>query len=409
MLSSPEDRHFPFYIQEFQQEIELQIKSIESFVVHSQDTAEKVHDQPNVGGHTGYFALVHVLTDEGIDGWGECCAGGDYGEGAFAAKDVVDRGFAPRLIGKDPLEFKKIWDILYASTENFARRDIGVLALSGVDTALLDISAKKFEIPVCVLLGGRLRKEIPLYASLLFDMDDPDGTAAKGKKYADDNYSGIKFGWGMIPSRPFGKNAREDEAMVRTIRENLGSEIGLMVDVGRYVNLSSSQALQLARRIAKYDITWLEEPLPRDDIEGYRVLTGSCPIPVAAGESYRGIQDFKRAIVSRDVDLLQPDVSRAGGLSQTKKIVELAQAFNTKWVPHNWSTAINTAATIHLVASTPDGYLMEYKREPNPLVQKLVKRSEEVFKVRDGQIEVPTDEGLGIEIDENVLSEYTVS
>lgn len=387
----------------------MQIKSIESCVVHSQDTDEKIHGERNVGGHSGYFVLVHVQTDEGIDGWGECSTGSDYGEGAFAAKDVIDRGFAPRLIGKDPQEFKKLWDILYASTENYGRRDIGVLALSGIDTALMDISAKKFEIPVCLLLGGCFRKEIPLYASLLFDMDDPEGTASKGKKYADDHYVGVKFGWGMIPSRPFGKNAKEDEAMIRTIRENLGNETGLMVDVGRYVNLSSSQALRLAQRIAKYDISWLEEPLPRDDIEGYRSLTGSCPIPVAAGESYRGIQDFKRAIVNRWVDLLQPDVSRAGGLSQTKKIVELAQAFNSKWVPHNWSTAINTVATIHLVASTPDGYLMEYKEEPNPLVQRLVKRPGDLFRVHEGKIQVPTGAGLGIDIDENIVVEYKVS
>lgn len=151
--------------------------------------------------------------------------------------------------------------------------------------------------------------------------------------------------------------------------------------------MSSSQALQLAKKISKYDIAWLEEPLPRDDVEGYSALTSVSPIPIAAGEGYSGIQDFKRAIINREVDLLQLDVSKAGGLSHTKNIIELAHSFNRSWVPHNWSTAINTAATIQLAASSPDCYLMEYKQEPSPLVQKLAKR--EVFKVHDGKIQVP--------------------
>jgi len=385
----------------------MKIKSIESFVVHSQDTTKEVHEERNVGGHSEYFVLVRITTDEGIDGWGECATGSDYGEGAFAAKEIIDRAFSQRIIGEDPREYKKLWNILYASTEKYGQHDIGVMALSGIDTALVDITAKEFDVPACVLLGGCVRKEIPLYASLLFDMDDPAGTVAKGKSYLRDHYTGVKYGWGMIPEKPFGKDLKKDEEIVRTIRETLGNEIQLMVDVGRYVNMSSSRALQLARRIAKYDVTWLEEPLPRDDVEGYSALTAISPVPIAAGEGYRGIQDFKRSIIDREVDLLQPDVSKTGGLSHTKTIVELAHSFNRSWVPHNWSTAINTAATIHLVASAPDAYLMEYKQEPNPLIQKLVK--DEVFKIHDGKIQVPERPGLGIEIDESVVAEFTVT
>jgi len=386
----------------------MKIKSVESFVVHSQDTtSNELHEQRNVGGHSGYFVLVHVKTDEGIDGWGECATGSDYGEGAFAAKEIIDRAFSNRIAGEDPREYKKIWNILYGSTEKYGQHDIGVMALSGVDTALVDITAKEYGVPACVLLGGCVKKEIPLYASLLFDMDDPEGTAAKGRKYVSDSYAGVKYGWGMIPEKPFGKDLRKDEEMVKTIRETLGDEIQLMVDVGRYVNMSSSRALLLAKRISKYDVTWLEEPLPRDDVEGYSALTSASPVPIAAGEGYRGIQDFKRAIINREVDLLQPDVSKTGGLSHSKSIVELVHSFNSSWVPHNWSTAVNTAATIQLVASTSDGYLMEYKQEPNPLIHKLVKG--EPFKIHDGRIQVPENPGLGIEIDESVVTEFTVS
>jgi L-rhamnonate dehydratase len=386
----------------------LQIKSVQTHLVHSQDTTEGMQNQRNVGGHAGYFVLVHIQTDSGIDGWGECSTGGDFGEGAFATKAVIDRGFIPRILGKNPLEYRKLWEVLYASTENYGRRDVGILALSGIDTALVDIASKNSNLPACVFLGGCYRTEIPLYASLLFDMDDPHGTAEKGRKYVDAHYQGVKFGWGMIPSKPFGKDPKKDESMVKTIREELGNDFQLMVDVGRYVNMSSSKALRLAQDIAKYDITWLEEPLPRDDLEGFEDLTKRSPIPIAAGESFRGIQDFKRAILRKEVHLLQPDLSRAGGLSETRLIVQFAHAFNTPWVPHNWCTAINAVATIHLVASAPDGYLMEYKQEPNPLVQRLAKNASKALSISEGKIKVPDLPGLGIEIDENVVSEFEV-
>ncbi len=365
--------------------------------------------EPNVGGHSGYFVLVHIKTDEEVDGWGECATGSDFGEAAFAARAIIEKGFARRLIDKDPLEYRKLWEVLYASTENYGRRDLGVLALSGVDTALVDVAAKKYEVPACVLLGGRYNEEVPLYASLLFDMDDPVGTAVKGKKYLSENYAGIKFGWGMVPSKPFGKNLKADEAMVKTIRETLGYDIKLMIDVGRYVNLSSSQVLKMASAFEKYDITWLEEPLPRDDIDGYRVISRRSPIPIAAGEGYRTMHDFRRSITRGEVNLLQPDVSKAGGLSETKRIVEMAHDFNVPWVPHNWSTALNSAATLHLVASSIDAYLMEFKQELNPLIQEIAKRGEEIFSVRGGKMRVPSGLGLGIEIDEDAVAKYEVS
>lgn len=386
----------------------LAISKIECHVVHSQDTTTGMKGQPNVGGHSGYFVLVHVETREGVDGWGECATGSDYGEGAFAAREIINRGFAPRLLGKNPLEIRKLWQLLFASTDNYGRRDLGLLALSGVDTALMDIAGKKFDVPACILLGGQFRSEIPLYASLLFDMDDPKGTAEKARPYVSERYYGVKFGWGMIPSKPFGADLAKDREMVSYLRNQLGPKIKIMVDVGRYVNLSASRALELARSIAPYDIMWLEEPLPRDDFEGYCQLRVASPVPIAAGESFRGIKDFKRAVSTREVDLFQPDASKAGGLSETKQIVDLIHSSNMDWVPHNWSTGINTAATAQLVASTPDGWLMEYKREPNPMVTKLIKNSEHVFRVRDGRLQVSSEPGLGINVDEDVISEFKV-
>ena len=382
----------------------MKIKKVDAFVVHAQDTTKGMENERDVGGHSGFFVLVHIQTDSGIDGWGECSTGSEFGEAAFSVKAIIDRGFTPHLIGADPLEFRKIWEKLYLSTENYGRRDAGVLAISGIDTALIDIAAKKYEVPACVLMGGCYRKEIPLYASILFDMDDPLGTVKKGARYVEENYSAVKFGWGMTPSKPFGADRRKDELIVSTVREKLGKNIKIMIDVGRYVNLTVPQAIQLTKWLERYDITWVEEPLPRDDFEGYCALSRSVSTTmIAAGESYRTIHDFKRAIINRAVHLLQPDVSKAGGLSETKRIVEMAHAFNTPWVPHNWSTAVNAAASLHLVASSPDGFLVEFKQEPNPLIQKITKRE---FTIKDGKMQVPEGIGLGIEINEDIVSKY---
>lgn len=383
----------------------MKIKKVEPMVVFAQDTSEGMRDEPNVGGYTGYQVIVHVETDEGIDGWGECCTGGENGEAAEAVKVLINKGFGPRVIGENPVEYRKIWESLYHSSEWFGRRGLAIFAMSGIDTALVDITGKYLGLPAYSLLGGCYRTEIPLYASLLFDMDDPEGTAEKGVRYIKDGYAGVKFGWGMLPSRPFGADPEEDERIVATIRGAIGPKPWLMVDVGRYVNWNASYAIKMAKSLEKHKIFWLEEPLPRDDVEGFVQLTEAVDMTIAAGEGCQTIFDFKEFLSRRVVDLIQPDASKAGGISEARRITDLAHIYNTMWVPHNWSTSINTAASLHLVASSPDAFLMEFKQEPNPLIQELVKRG---FEIRYGKMQVPDGPGLGIDIDQDAVEKYCV-
>jgi len=381
----------------------LKIKNVEPFILHAQDTSKGMSDKKNVGGYTGYQVVVKVETDEGIVGWGECCTGSEYGESEAAVSALIKKGLKPRLVGEDPREFRKIWEKLYSAIEWYGRRGLGIFALSGIDTALVDITGKAFDVPACTLLGGCFRKEVPLYASLLFDMDDPEGTANKALKYIEDGYLGTKFGWGMLPTNPFGRDQDRDEKMIGTIRQVLGPRAWIMVDVGRYVNWSVSYAIQMARRLEKFHIFWLEEALPQDDVDGFAELSRSVDTTIAAGEGYQTIFDFDELITKKAVDLIQPDPSKAGGLSEAKRIVELAHIKNVMWVPHNWSTAINTAASLHLTASAPDAFLLEFKQEPNPLVHELAK---ERFEIRNGRMVVPERPGLGITIDEDAVAKY---
>ena len=382
----------------------MKITNVEPMVLYAQD--DEYEGEANVGGYTGYQLVVRVETDEGIHGWGEACVGSENGEAAYAVKELIERGITPRVKGENPIEFRKIWERLYEATYWYGRRGLATFAMSAIDTALVDIAGKALDLRACQLLGGQYKKEIPLYASLLFDMDDPEGTAKKGEKYARMGYAGTKFGWGMVPSKPFGADFAKDEEIVSLIREGIGPKTWLMIDVGRYVNWSVPYAIKMGRMVQKYDAFWLEEALPQDDLDGYAELAAALEVPVAFGEELYTVYDFNDVIKRKSADVLQPDASKVGGISEMKRVMELAHINNVMWVPHNWSTAVNTAASLHLSVSAPDGFLCEFKQEPNPLVDDLVKRK---FEVKDGKLQVPDGPGLGIDINEKVLKKLRVA
>lgn len=381
----------------------MKITNVEAITLHAQDTT--LPNELDVGGYAGYQVILRVETDEGIEGWGECCTGGEYGEAAEAVRVLIQKGFKPRILGKDPRQYRGIWQKLYDDTVWFGRRGLTVFAMSGIDTALIDITAKAENVPACVLLGGKYRERIPIYASLLFDMEDADATGKKGREYVRAGYFGVKFGWGMTPSKTFGANADADERMLDAIRRIIGNQARLMVDVGRWVHWDADYAIRMVDRFKKYNLFWLEEPLPQDDIEGYARLAQSVETSIAAGECLYTLYDFADIIKRRALDLLQPDVSKVGGLSESKRIVDLADANGVRWVPHNWSTAINTAASLQLAASSPKGFLLEFKQEPNPLITELSKRS---FIIEDGTLRLPDAVGLGIEINLDAVEKYRV-
>jgi len=267
----------------------------------------------------------------------------------------------PLLKGEDPLDIHRLWYKLYRYSEWYGRRGLAIYVLSAIDTVLWDLAGKYFHVPVYKLLGGKFRDKIRVYASLIFDMDDPESSGKEGKKYVDQGYTAVKYGWGWTREKAFGLNAEKDEEVVRVIREILGPKIDLMIDVGRMVNWSLPYAAKMAERLKKYDIYWLEEPLPQDAIDSYVELTREADVWIAAGEGEYTRWGFKDWITRHAVDVLQPDVSKAGGLSEVKKITELADMWNMTVVPHGFSTAINVAANLQLVATMPNASLLDFR------------------------------------------------
>jgi len=257
-------------------------------------------------------------------------------------------------------------------------------------------SARRRASSVSELLGGPQRTEVRAYASYLFG-DTPKDTAALATEAAGLGLTAVKFGWG-----PFGENADTDLAHVRAAREALGDDCELMVDAGHAWDWPT--ALERAKLIEPFNITWLEEPLSQDDRKGYGELCAQSPVPIAAGEGDVTAWDFED-LIERGVHVIQPDVAFCGGLTVCRQVSEMAATAGRRVVPHCFSTGINLAASLHWMAATDDGTLTEYCLRPSPLLRKLVKP---LPPLMNGQAQVPTGPGLGIELDEDVVEEFLV-
>ncbi len=349
--------------------------------------------------------LVEIETDKGIVGVGEACTQSEHDEASLAAQVLIERGMKPLLVGRDPLNVRRIWEDIYLRTEWFGRAGISQYALSGVDTALWDLAGKSMGVSVSRLLGGRFREDVKVYASIIFDMEDFGAMAAEAKKWTKEGYTAVKFGWGQTREASYGLDAERDESAVKYLREALGPKVDIMVDVGRYVNWSVSHAIRMARRLAKYDIYWLEEALPQDDVEGYIRLTKNSPVRIAGGEGEYNRFAFERWIRGHAVDIIQPDICRSGGFTEGMRIADLVQFHNITLVPHGFSTAVSVAANLQFISSIPGGELLEFRRTRSPLMAKLVKKP---FEAKNGRLAIPDRPGLGIELDDETVEECRV-
>ena len=349
--------------------------------------------------------MVEVETSNGLVGIGEACAQSENDEAALATALILERGIKPIVSGLDPINPRVIWEKLYLETEWFGRVGTVMHAISALDIALWDLMGKSLGVSVSRLIGGRFRESVKTYASIIFDMEDFESMANEAKTWTSEGYKAVKFGWGQTRETAYGLDADRDEAAVKYLRGSLGSQIDIMVDVGRYVNWTPTHALEMARRLSKYNIFWLEEALPQDDIEGYIWLTDKSPVRIATGEGEYNRFGFKRLITTHATDIVQPDLGRAGGFTEGMRIADLVQTWNLSLVPHGFSSAINVAANLQWIAAMPQATLLEFRRTKSPLLQDLIK---DPFVAEGGTLKIPDRPGLGIELREDIIRECTV-
>jgi L-alanine-DL-glutamate epimerase-like enolase superfamily enzyme len=340
--------------------------------------------------------LVEIETDTGHVGLGEAkVAVGNLGHYA-AIVTLIREEWVPLLVGRDPRDITAIWELLYSGSRSHyalregrafptvGRRGITMSALSGIDIALWDLLSQSLGQPLWRLLGGRCRDRVPAYASGGWA---PVGAIGKQLlQYVERGHRAVKMRVGLQD-----KSVDDSAARVREVRETLGPEVGIMVDA--HGTWSVRDAQRFARKIEDCDLGWLEEPVSSENLTGQAEVRASTDIPIAAGESEQTRFAFRDMIAARAVDVCQPDVAIAGGITETQRIAALAAAHDLTVAPHLWGSAILFAAGLHLAISTPCVNLLEFSRGHNPLLNDLV---EEAVALEDGHVLAPTGPGLGL-------------
>lgn len=341
--------------------------------------------------------LVEIICEDGTIGWGEC-----FGPAGLNAAVVA--AFRPHLIGADPLASDRLWLHLYNHFRDQGQRGLTVTALSGVDVALWDIKGKHFEAPIHVLMGGPVRTEVAAYATGTYRRGnaDPLGYIVEEVRgYVREGFPAVKL--------KIGFGVAEDATLVRACREAVGPRVGLMLDANHGYDVV--EAIALGRKVADCDIGWFEEPVVPEDLESYVEVRRGQPIPVAGGETWFTRWNFREVFNARAVDIAQPDICAAGGLSETKKIADMASAFGVRCVPHVWGTGVGLATALQLLAvlphnpprHTPLEPVLEFDRSEHPFRQAVLSAP---IEHEGGIVRVPKGPGLGIAVDRTALERF---
>src|SRR5437763_2236845 len=343
--------------------------------------------------------VVKVHTDAGISGVGEVDSSSSVAKAIIDApvSHKISRGLAECVLGQDPFEIDRLIHRMYEGTIFFGRQGAVIQAMSGVEIALWDLVGKATKRPVYQLLGGGFRKQFRAYASILFG-DTPAETERIGRDLVKQGYRAVKFGWG-----PMGQSEESDIAHVRAARQALGKDVELMVDAG--LCWDTATAIRRAQQFEPFNLTWLEEPLHADNLQGYARLSARAPMRIAAGEEICDVKEFQTMMDVGGIDVVQVDVTRVGGLARAKRMGWDAAERHRLCVNHSYKTGVNIAASLHFVAALPNSHYFEYCVEPGPLRQALTKQK---FPVVDGEVAVPEEPGLGVELNEDVVAKYRV-
>ena len=346
------------------------------------------------------ICVVKITTDEGVYGWGE----------GYGPADVIQKGIAllePLLMGKNPLENESLWFEMYRKTLDFARRSVLFASISAIDIALWDIKGKALSLPVSTLLGGQYRNKVVPYATGLYFSESKTlvkDLVAEAKNYVYQGFKAIKMKVGL--------SIKEDVRNIKNVRAAIGSDIQLMVDSNHAYSLR--EAIELARKIEPYEISWFEEPVSPEFYDQYAQLRNKTSIPIAGGECEYLRYGFLQLLQNKSVDIAQVEICASGGLTEAKRITSLASSFGVEVIPHVWGTGIGFHAALHFIANIeplpgrllPPDIFIEYDRTENAIRDRLTFPAVKMVK---GYIDVPQSPGLGIDIDPAALSEFSTT
>lgn len=358
--------------------------------------------------------LVLVDTDAGLTGIGEAAA---FGAPLDVARAVVEQGLAPWIVGEDPLQIERLWQRMFQRAHQHGRRGLLVAGISGLDVALWDLLGKAHGVPLWRLLGA-YRDRVPAYASGGFYAPGKgrEALAEEMAGYARRGFQYMKMKVGRNPEVPMNilhgmpepdlgtVTLDEDVRRVEAVRKAVGRDVKVMVDANNA--WTAAVAVRMAEAFEALGVYWFEEPVPTDDVAGSAEVAAHTAIPVAGYETEQTVYGFRELILRRAVDIAQPDVIWSGGITECRRIAALAYAHGFPCVPHNFSSAVSLAANLHFIASIPNGHLLEFDQNPNPLRDELL--GERFEADAQGFVHLPDRPGLGIALRPNTLDRYAV-
>ena len=340
---------------------------------------------PGASGRSQLF--VHVRTDEGLEGLGQCA-------GLSATRTLIEDALSDVLIGEDPFQIEKLWSDLFWRVRGYGRKGLAFQAISGIDIALWDLKAKALGLPLYRLLGP-YTDSVPVYASGGWTNLSINELVEEQAKYVEQGFTAIKLKVG----KDFGQSEREDLERLAAVRAAVGDDVEIFVDANN--GYSAKQAIRMAARFEAYNIGWFEEPVLADDIPGLAAVAAAISIPVATGENEYTKFGFRDLLMANAADIVQPDVGRVGGVTEWMKIAHIAHAFNRPVAPHAFQLV-----HLHLGCATPNLKLVEYLGIYGESDHVWYK---DVPEPKDGRMAPFRDRpGLGLELNPKAVSAMSV-
>ncbi|MDH4344864.1 MAG: mandelate racemase/muconate lactonizing enzyme family protein [Thermoleophilia bacterium] len=375
----------------------MRITDVEAIVLRQPAVDEGIAD----GSQDDLVVLVH--TDEGITGIGEVDSAPEAVKALVDApgSHAIANSLRRLLVGQDPLEIERLWDVMYRGLIYIGRRGIAVHAISGIDIALWDIKGKALGKPVCELLGTPVRDRVRAYASRLMPETAEETSAAVADLRAQ-AFTAVKLGWG-----PLGRDPEHDLRLAAAAREAAGPDVDVLIDAGHGYGADAATAIQVARGLEELGIGWLEEPFLPDELDAYAELADTVDIAIAAGEQDATRWGFRELVERGHVDVFQPDVTRCGGITELLRIAELGREHGVATVPHAWKSGIIKAASLHVNAVLPEALYQEYCVAGTPINTELTVQRLPIEA--DGCVAVPSAPGLGIDLDLDVVERFRVA
>jgi len=312
-------------------------------------------------------------------------------------KGILEERLNSLLIGANPLDIEFLRRKLIDSQVYFERKGSAICAASALEMACWDIKGKALQVPVYQLLGGMCQPSLEAYVSDIYWEEKPEAMAKSAERILGQGFGSVKAHIGY-------REPADEVKRVRALREAIGDKTRLMIDLN--AGYTYSQALKAAQLWEPFDIYWLEEPLNPNHLGRAAELRAHSNIPIAAGENEFQLYGFKEMFDAGAVDFAMPDIGRAGGLQETKNICALAESCGIEVSPHNFSSGVLLAATLHLMAATPNTSLLEFDSSENAVYRELFV---EPLKVEKGRVQVPHGPGLGVQLSAEIIEKFAIS